>query len=113
MAPRLAIAPLIWTAGCSGRPLQPALLLQLGLLTRTRLEPAVHEQRRELTLTAALELPFDPAVVRIARAPPLLVPGSSELEPAAGPTLDCDPGADPLCAWAQHAEQETWAQLAL
>ena len=99
---------LAWLVGCSGRGAQPTLLLQLSLIAHGRDQADVREQRDELVLSAGIALPLDRPAGADARAPPLRAAGGPSM-PAAEPEMfplvpDCEPGSDPLCAWAELAE---------
>jgi hypothetical protein len=98
---RVTTLLLTWLAGCSGRGAQPALLLQVNLITRGQATEQIRQRRHELVFGASVAVPLDPVVTEDAQ---LDVPEAPPLAP------DCEPGSDPLCAWAHMAEQLAWAQ---
>ncbi|HKP55379.1 MAG TPA: hypothetical protein VJV78_01585 [Polyangiales bacterium] len=99
---------LAWLVGCSGRGAQPTLLLQLSLIAHGRDQADIRERHDELVLSAEIALPLERQAAADARAPPLRAAGGPSI-PAAEPETfplvsDCEPGSDPLCAWAELAE---------
>ena len=99
---RVAALLLAWLSGCSSRGTQPTLLLQLSVITHASATQLVRQRRQDLSFSASLAVPLETHAQERARAPPPTAAGwKAELpdEP------DCEPQRDPLCAWAEQAEQ--------
>ena len=99
---RLLIVLLL--AGCVGPVGPPALVLAVSHVSRRRATEAAFEERREVVVSAAVEVALDqPSGVGGAGVPVL---PRTVWDVARG----CEE-ARPLCAWAEREEHEAWLAL--
>jgi hypothetical protein len=100
---------------CANGGLQPQLVLEALAITRARTTLDQRELRQHYTLSAALSVPVDSSLmVAQATLQRDTTPGAGEVKEASAEvvvTCDDSEAHGAICAWAQSAEDGTWAAL--